>query len=1608
MKPQAILMPSARAQWLGLRLPATLAALLLSVAANGQAVGPALGDSPLFANVSVPANLILDLSVEFPTAVGDAYASTGAYSAAKEYLGYFNPNYCYDYVANSGANAQTALFETLGGYFKPAAAASSHACSGHWSGNLLNWVMTQTIDPLRKTLTGGARIVDTSTTTVLQKAYQDLQSGGSNQNIKSIVNNQPTVAGATPFTTWKSIYFNNRNTGLNFVFSQSNTLGTGNTTGTDFGTVTVASAENGIGGCSNATSGSGSPTSPTSGNIAMGEDKTNVTVTTTPACTNGTTIRINGNKVATGTPGGTVQLSVTGLTGSGVTASLSPTSVLLSTSGTDSKSSTLTLTAGPAAVAGTYTVTITGIAGIKSAQTTLTLTVAAPTVIANNTFYQAQSAAQVCTSGELTGTYSDKESNSYGGNPPDGSVIAADGSKISVKGRCRAYGANYKPVGLMQKYAAESTSQNDTIRYSAFGYMLDAAGTTTNEQLDGGVLRAKMKSVGPYQANPGQTVLPNLAKEWDAATGVFVANPDTADATATGVSRSGVANYLNLFGFVPTAQYTAATRNAYKRFDSVSELYYMATRYYRNLGNLASHTDTATAITSGEATNDNFPVIKAWDDPIKYSCSANYIVGIGDIHTWNDSNLPGATAKSSNEVAAYAPGDDAAVAVSAATNYIANAENMAGDTGGLASRVAGSFYTQITGLGNVLISNSAPDSRYKWGASQNTFYMAGLAFDAHVRDIRPDIKTKSSPITVSTFWLDVMEGNDYHQKNQFWMTAKYGGFDTTNTYLNADGITYTPFPITLNNSGTAPGAGGAGLTYNVSTFPTPALASKVMDAKAWNASLSADDRGNYVPDQYYQAGSPAKMAAGLESTFAKIGTSVPAGVSAALGLNTSSITSANNVNYVTSYNSDWSGSVVAQTLAVTLNGNEVSTTATPVWDAKAWLPPSAVTPTNGVLTYDTRKIATSTARGASKGVPFRLANIPTQAATLGASAVQANMLNYLRGDTCNELANNAALSSACQTITGNTNSLSYRPRGASVLGDITNSKPAIYGVPSLPYADAPLNPGYSSFKTSKASRTTMLYVGANDGMLHAFDGSIGGANSGHELFAYVPSALLTTNTDANGNAVGLASLSVGKTPKDLKHHFMVDAQPVVVDIDFNRVGLSTSDPTWPTAPSDWHTLVISGLGKGGGSSGTGPGTVVGGGYFALDVTDPAAIGDETALASKVKWETDPTVLTNMGYSSGEPLVIKTKKYGWTLVLTSGYGNADGKGYIYLVNPVTGALYENPIATSAGSTTAPAGLARVTAFVPNQADFTADALYAGDLLGNVWRVDLTYTSGSGSAEQIASLTAPDGTKLTPVATTTAQPITMRPVIGVDPTSGTRYVFVGTGQLLSDNDLVNPQTQAFYALKDGNSNFGGFDTTSTFPITSGLLTQDDPTDTTTGPSSKNGIPAATLGSSSYRGFVLNLAAAVTNGAGTQASAERVNVQPVASGGVALVAANLYGQDICVKGSSRIFALNYDSGSSLLVGQSKLLDNSVPIPKSTPFVQNLTAVVTNLTLAAVAPPLSPSSAASGLMALWGYDTTANGSGQTAQSTVGGDVLSGAGNKIQRINWREVPSSN
>ncbi|PFH10033.1 type IV pilus assembly protein PilY1 [Collimonas sp. PA-H2] len=958
-------------------------------------------------------------------------------------------------------------------------------------------------------------------------------------------------------------------------------------------------------------------------------------------------------------------------------------------------------------------------------------------------------------------------------------VKVCDPNAVSLETNCTQYGSDiYKPTGLIQNNA-------DKLRFAAFSYLNDSSLLR-----DGGVMRARMKSVGPRTPVPGSTSLDNLQKEWDPATGIFVDNPDSTDAAATGkvtgstIANSGVINYLNKFGFAS---------KIYKSADPVSELYYAAIRYLRNVGNVpeyASGLNTAMA--------DGFPVITGWDDPVQYACQKNFIIGIGDENTHADANLPGSTIA------------DASTEPAMPTSVAADVPVSGVKSSAIDVRLATNQVGALEGLGNL------GEMHPTWCCDKNSYFIAGLAYAAHTGDLRPNdfgSKKRNFTTTAATYWLDVMERGVERKNNQYWLAAKYGGFTVPSGYS----------------------------TYGNTTAPTQS---------SWNKAGDTDRNGDLRPDNYYDAGKAGLMVSSLTDAFKSINSAAQYSSSLAVA-SPVSITDG-TVSYSTQYfAANWSGEVIASALQFDATSGQVVAT-TPAWDARALLETQAAATGNGsglVAGWDTQRfIATS---DGGKGVPFRAANIGNASnaaalAVLGATA--ADVVNFLRGDRSKE-------------------GSPFRQR-AYLLGDIVTSKADPVGAPAATYADAN-NPGYSSFVSTHKTRGTVLYVGANDGMLHAFDGALTG---GQELFAYVPS-FLYQGPSATPAVNGLASLASA----NYIHHFFVDATPVVTDVDFGKAGNANTS-------ADWRSLLVGGLGKGGK------------GYYALDVTNPGSLSNEANLASAVLWEfTDAT----MGYSYGPPIVVKTARYGWVVILTSGYNNADGKGYFYIVNPSNGKLLEPPISTGAGSASAPAGLAQASAYVGDYTDYTADAVYAGDLLGNVWRLDLSKITGSGydAPTQIALLTDPS-------SAAAVQPVTTRPLIEVDKNSLKRYVLIGTGKLLADSDIKSSQIQTFYAINDGTGT--RFDTSATlpaavgkYPITRANLNNN--TDVTIGIGATPGKPS---------GWYIDLALSANN------IAQRVTSQAAANGGIVAFAANLPDGDVCTpSGSNDVYAVSYGTGKSQL---------------------------------------------------------------------------------------------
>jgi type IV pilus assembly protein PilY1 len=401
----------------------------------------------------------------------------------------------------------------------------------------------------------------------------------------------------------------------------------------------------------------------------------------------------------------------------------------------------------------------------------------------------------------------------------------------------------------------------------------------------------------------------------------------------------------------------------------------------------------------------------------------------------------------------------------------------------------------------------------------------------------------------------------------------------------------------------------------------------------------------------------------------------------------------------------------------------------------------------------------------------------------------------------------------------------------SALGDIGNAAPVYVGVPAFLYTEH----NYAVFKSQKASRRKVVYAAANDGMLHAFD-----AATGDELWAFIPREVMP-------RLYRLADSDYAS-----RHLYTVDGSPVVGDI---YVG------------GAWKTILVGGLGAGGQA------------YYALDITDPDN--------PKPLWEFTDAAL---GLTFGNPVITKRANGSWVVAFTSGYNNADGKGYLFVLDADSGAQVVGKLSTNTGDSANPSGLAKLNAWVDSDIDNTALRFYAGDLLGNVWRFRVDAASPDSPVVRLASL----------VANGKPQPITVQPLLAEVESGGSRraVVYVGTGRYLGTSDLANSDVQSVYALKDTLDNTGLGDVRA-----SGTLVRQ--TLSTSADGTSRTVTGNAVDWTLKNGWFIDL----------PSPGERVNIDLQVVFNVLTVATNIPKADACTAGgSSWLYRFDIASGASL----------------------------------------------------------------------------------------------
>lgn len=559
----------------------------------------------------------------------------------------------------------------------------------------------------------------------------------------------------------------------------------------------------------------------------------------------------------------------------------------------------------------------------------------------------------------------------------------------------------------------------------------------------------------------------------------------------------------------------------------------------------------------------------------------------------------------------------------------------------------------------------------------------------------------------------------------------------------------------LNNAGIETYVVGLGAGVDSTANPQAAAALKAMAVAGGTSAV--------ISSGYFPATSPATLVADLASILNNVASQNSSSSSVAANstsLTTSSLLYQATFNPGSATTDAWTGDVDAYTITSSTTIN-----TTPVWDAQAQL--DAQGTNRYIATWDPYQVNSSGATTPA-AVGFDWTNLSTTLKTdldtLSGTADTLGQLrlNYLRGDNTQDQANGGT----------------FRTR-QHLLGDIVDSSPAYVGAPNNYFPDA----SYQAFIVANTNRTPMLYVGANDGMLHGFNAGTTSAG-GSEVMAFIPYGVF-------------ANLPLLTSPYYLyNHHFFVDGSPTVSDA-------MLSD-------GYWHTLLVGGENAGGNS------------IYAIDVTNPSNFTSDANVASAVKWEfTD----SGMGYSYSQPIIVRSNAVtvsdssssaqvaGFAVLFGNGYNSASGQPIFYAVNASTGAqLAKINLCTSvptACNSALPNGLSSITA--ANSSGVVGipdDMAYAGDLQGNIWGINMSNSNPADWTVELLFQARDSSGNVQPITDApTVAPNPNFPALNNQPYLGL-MVYFGTGLFLQTSDLTSTKTQSFYGVWDNSSDLSNY--------------------------------------------------------------------------------------------------------------------------------------------------------------------------------------------------------
>ena len=527
----------------------------------------------------------------------------------------------------------------------------------------------------------------------------------------------------------------------------------------------------------------------------------------------------------------------------------------------------------------------------------------------------------------------------------------------------------------------------------------------------------------------------------------------------------------------------------------------------------------------------------------------------------------------------------------------------------------------------------------------------------------------------------------------------------------------------------------------------------------------------------------------------------------------------------------WSGRLEARALGIAAGG-AIEIGARPLWEAGARLNDTA--PRERKIYTLARDVDRS-----SRMVAFEWASLPSlERGALDADgqgdAFAELLLGFLRGERSREIGQPGG----------------RLRRRAGVLGDVIHSMPLLVGAPSV----SGQGPGYDSFYARHKGRAGAIYLGANDGMLHAFD-----AHDGAELFAYVPNALLPVLSRLGDPAY--------------RHRPFVDA---------------SAGQGEALLSGQWRSVLVSGMGMGAR------------GVFALDVSNPAAFGAGMGALWEFTEAHDPAI----GHVGAPPQIARLKvseqrgkpEYRSFAIVASGINHDATGGALFLLaldKPAKEAWKQGvnyyKLAAPAAQSDQPTALAPPA--LVTAGDGSVRYAYAGDLQGRLWRFDFSGKPPFAS-KPVFTARDDDGRR---------QPITQAPRVVFAPGGGYLVLF-GTGKLIEETDLLpaNFAPQSFYAVRDSMASA----VNGRSELAQRTLTNDQ-TQPQTQPQTYriNGEQFAYSGAGAKHGWYVDFPHARLDG-------ERLAASPVLAAGAVLASTIIPGSDAC-NAATRTYVFDALSG-------------------------------------------------------------------------------------------------